>query len=95
LTGKLGMQLRGQEVQYDEGLLIRRRDSQGDAAQFYGQWMGGESTSGKDSRHLFASGEVEDKRVSVEERECDVMSAHELMEQGIHSTTQDAWSWWH
>lgn len=39
--------------------------------------------SGEDSRRLFSSGEVEDKDVSVEERECDVKTAPELAERGI------------
>jgi hypothetical protein len=42
-----------------------------------------DGASGEDSRRLFASGELEDKDVSVEERECDVMSAPELTERGI------------
>lgn len=40
-------------------------------------------TSGEDPRRRFASGELEDKEESVEERECDVMTALELTERGI------------
>lgn len=38
--------------------------------------------SGEDSRCLFVWGGLEDKDVSVEERECDIVSAPELMERG-------------
>src|SRR6267154_3678624 len=43
--------------------------------------MGG--TSGEDSRRRFASAELEDNDESVDERECDVMTALELTERGI------------
>jgi hypothetical protein len=42
-----------------------------------------DGASGENSRRLFASGELEDKYVLVEERERDVTSALELTERGI------------
>jgi len=42
-----------------------------------------DGASGEDSRCLFASGGLEDKDESVEDRECDTMSAPELTERGM------------